>query len=211
VSLSQPEWRRLWESLGAQTVPQGLLNQLLGRYSEAHRRYHTLQHLRECFANFDAARSLAREPQLVELALWFHDAVYDPQRQDNEERSAQWAHASILAAGCDGAKADRVRDLVLATRHGLAAAPAGTDPELDLLLDVDLAILGAAWPRFADSSRDIRTEYAHVPEADFRSGRARVLQGFLDRPRIYRTEAFHGALEARARENLQRALAELRA
>jgi predicted metal-dependent HD superfamily phosphohydrolase len=204
MSLSAPEWRRLWESLGAQTVPQGLLNQLIRAYSASHRRYHTLLHLRECFAHFDAARSLAPHPEAVELALWFHDAVYDPQRSDNEERSADWAHASILAAGCPAETADRVRGLVLATRHG--TAPPDADPDADLLLDIDLAILGSAAARYDDYTREIRAEYAHVPEADFRARRAGVLQGFLNRTRLYRTEVFASALEAQARENLQREL-----
>ena len=209
MSLSAPEWRRLWESLGAQTVPQGLLNQLISAYSEGHRRYHTLLHLRECFAHFDAGRALARQPEAVELALWFHDAVYDPRRSDNEERSADWAHASLLAAGCTAETADRVRSLVLATRHG--GEPPAADPDTDLLLDVDLAILGSAPARYDDYTREVRAEYAHVAESSFRARRADVLQTFLDRARVYRTEAFHAALEGRARENLQRELAQLRA
>jgi predicted metal-dependent HD superfamily phosphohydrolase len=199
-SISASSWQRLWGELGAREVNGGLLNQLVAAYSERQRHYHTLQHLRECLANFDAGASLARHPAEVELALWFHDAVYDPQRADNEERSAQWGHASVLAAGCAPEVADRVRDLVLATKAH--EAPAG-DPDAALLLDVDLAILGAAPARFAEYERQVRAEYAHVPEAEFRARRARVLQGFLDRPRIYRTEAFFGALEQRARENLR--------
>ncbi|TWO73229.1 N-methyl-D-aspartate receptor NMDAR2C subunit [Caenimonas sedimenti] len=201
------EWRRLWESLGARTVPQGLLNQLMASYSEPHRRYHTLQHLRDCLLHFDAARSMAERPDEVELALWFHDAVYDPAGKDNEERSADWARASMLAAGCDAAAAERVHALVLATRHDDMAAP--DDGDTKLLLDIDLASLGSAPARFDDDNRAIRAEYAHVPEPDYRDGRRRILEGFVARPRIYRTSAFHDALERRARENLGRALAAL--
>lgn len=197
-------WQRLWGQLGAQQVNGGLMNQLVAAYSEQQRHYHTLQHLRECLAHFDAASMLARRPAEVELALWFHDAVYDPQRQDNEERSAQWAHDSVLAAGCAPDIAHRVRDLVLATK---AHAAPDDEPDAALLLDVDLAILGAAPARFAEYERQIRAEYAHVPEAEFRARRAQVLRSFLDRPRIYRTAAYHDALEQRARENLQRSLA----
>jgi predicted metal-dependent HD superfamily phosphohydrolase len=87
----------------------------------------------------------------------------------------------------------------------------GGDVDTQLLLDIDLAILGAAPERFAAYESQIRAEYAHVPEADFRSGRAQVLSGFLARPRIYATAAFHDALEHRARENLAKALAVLAA
>ena len=205
MNVTAASWRRLWTELGAATVDGGLFNQLVGAYSQAHRHYHTLQHLRECLAHCEAAASLAQRPAEVELALWFHDAVYDPRRADNEECSAEWAWRSILAAGCGDEVAQRVQALVLATKgHG-----AGDDPDTRLLLDIDLAILGAAPARFDDYDRQIRAEYEHVPDAEFRAGRAEVLAAFLRRPRIYLTSAFHDALEHRARENLAQALAEL--
>ena len=191
-------WQRLWTELGASEVPRGLFNQLVAAYSERHRHYHTLQHLRECLGHFEAASSLARRPAEVEIALWFHDAAYDPKARDNEERSADWAARSLLAADCDAAVAERVRALVLAT-DGHAASD---DPDTQLLLDVDLSILGAAPARFAEYERQVRAEYAHVPEAEFRTRRAQVLGSFLKRPRIYLTDAFHDALEQRARQNI---------
>lgn len=201
-------WQRLWGELGARRIDGGLMNQLVAAYSEQQRHYHTLQHLRECLAHFDAAAPLARRPAEVELALWFHDAVYDPARKDNEERSAQWAADSVRAAGCAEDVAQRVAALVLATQAHVAT---GDDPDTRLLLDVDLAILGAAPARFAESSRQIRAEYAHVPEPAFREGRSRVLAGFLQRPRIYVTDVFRDALEDRARANLQQVLQDLAA
>lgn len=206
MTISGEDWKRLWTGVGVEVVPGGLYNQLVRAYGEPQRHYHTLQHLRECLAHFDAAASLARRPAEVELALWFHDAVYDPTRRDNEERSAAWARSGIAAAGCDAAVAERVAQLVLAT--AAHEAPAG-DADAALLLDIDLAILGAAPARFDEYERQVRAEYAHVAEADFRAGRARVLAGFLARPRLYATEAFHGALEQRARANLARSLATL--
>lgn len=203
MTITADSWQRLWTELGANTIDRGLLNQLVAAYSEQHRHYHTLQHLRECLAYWDAAAPLARRPAEVELALWFHDAVYDPRRTDNEERSAEWAARALRAAGCDEPAAQRVHALVLATRSHEAA---GDDPDTAVLLDVDLAILGAAPARFAEYERQIRAEYAHVTDHDFREGRSRILAGFLARPRIYATAAFHDALEQRARINLQAAL-----
>lgn len=199
-------WKRLWTALGASTVPGGLYNQLVRAWGEPQRHYHTLQHLRECLAHCEAAAMLARRPDEVELALWFHDAVYDPRRGDNEQRSADWARSGILAAGCSGAVADRVAALVLATAGHEAP---GDDPDAQLLLDIDLAILGAGEVRFAEYERQVRAEYAHVADADWRAGRARVLEGFLARPRIYATAPYHDALEQRARVNLARSLAAL--
>jgi predicted metal-dependent HD superfamily phosphohydrolase len=162
MNISGEEWRRLWTALGAQSVNGGLFNQLVRAYGEPQRHYHTLQHLRECLAHCEAAAALARRPEEVELALWFHDAVYDPRRQDNEQRSADWARSSVLAAGCDAAIAERVAGLVLLTAGHEAPAD---DPDAQLLLDVDLAILGAAPARFVEYERQIRAEYAHVPQA----------------------------------------------
>jgi predicted metal-dependent HD superfamily phosphohydrolase len=173
-------------------------------YSEPQRHYHTLQHLRECLAHLDAAASLARRPAEVELALWLHDAVYDPRASDNEERSADWAARSVRAAGCGEEVAQRIAALVLATKSHEAAADADADTQL--LLDIDLAILGASPARFAEYGRQIRAEYAHVPEGAFRERRKRVLSAFLARPRIYATAAYHDALEQRARANLRAAI-----
>jgi predicted metal-dependent HD superfamily phosphohydrolase len=208
MMLTLASWQRLWTELGAHTANGGLMNQLMAAYSEGQRHYHTLQHLRECLAHLDASDSLARRPAEVELALWFHDAVYDPRRQDNEARSADWARDSVLAAGCPPVVADRVHALVLATQaHGDATG----DSDTQLLLDIDLSILAAAPARFAEYERQIRAEYAHVAEPDFRAGRARLLQGFLSRPSIYLTEAYRAALEQRARANIGQTLAALQA
>lgn len=203
MTVTHSSWQRLWRELGAREVNGGLMNQLVAAYSEPHRRYHTLQHLRECLAHFEVAGSLAQRPAEVELALWFHDAVYDATRADNEARSAAWARAAVLAAGCDAPVADRVAALVLATKDHV---PPDDLPDAALLLDIDLSILGTSYARFDEYGRQIRAEYAHVQDAAFAAGRRRVLESFAQRPRIYFTEAFHDALEKRARENLQRAL-----
>lgn len=207
MSATAASWQRLWGALGAAEIPLGVFNQLVAAYSEAHRHYHTLEHLRDCLLHFEATASLAHRPDEVELALWFHDAVHDPRRDDNELRSADWAARTLRAAGCADEVARRVHALVLATaRH-----EAGDDPDARLLLDIDLAILGAAPARYGEYARQVRAEYEHVAEPDFRLRRARVLASFLARPRIYATEAFHGALEQRARANITTELGALQA
>lgn len=198
-------WVRAWQGVGAEGEGASVQQALLDRYAEAHRSYHTLQHLAECLATFEAVRHLAVQPAEVELALWFHDAVYDVTRSDNEERSAQWAWAELAAANTPAATADRIAALVLATRH--TEAPATADAQL--LVDIDLAILGADEPRFAEFERQVRDEYAFVPDAVFRSRRRAILQAFLQRPRIYGTDHFRAAREEMARRNLRRAIAGL--
>ena len=177
--------------------PPGVYAELIARYCEPHRRYHTVQHLEECFLKMDEVRSLAQRPQEIESALWFHDAIYDPRRHDNEERSAQWA------SNCLGGEAgQRVHDLVLATKH--AAIP--ENPEARLLIDVDLSILAAPEERFDEYEAQIREEYRWVPDFLYRRERRRILQGFLSWERIFSAAAFD---EARARRNLARSLARL--
>jgi predicted metal-dependent HD superfamily phosphohydrolase len=204
--LERARWEDAWRVIGA-PAPEGLLAELVARYAEPHRAYHTLQHIRECFAELEPASSSAERLPEVQIALWFHDAIYDTSAQDNEEQSARWAHASLVANGASPETAARVHSLVLATKHD--GVPEGTDAKL--LVDVDLSILGAADSRFAEYERQVREEYSWVSEAAFRQGRARVLASFLERPSIYSTPWFVSRLEERARTNLSRSLRELTA
>ena len=197
-------WQTAWSTLGAQP-DLVLFDHLLAAYAEPHRHYHTQQHLQECLDHLQGAWGLAEHPGEVALALWFHDAVYAPDRHDNEPRSADWARQAVQAAGVAPAVADRIHALILATRHD--AAP--TTPDEALLVDVDLAILGATPGRFDDYERQVRAEYAAVPEARFRSRRRAILEGLLRRPRLFSTAWFHDRLEAPARHNLRRSLARL--
>ena len=198
-------WQEMWKGLGVVAADAALFHELLGRYSETHRSYHTLQHLEECFACLEQARVFAEHPYEVELALWFHDAVYDTKRQDNEQRSAEWAKAAALRLGLASATAERVYELVMVTRHH--AVPTGTDAKI--LVDIDLSILGAAAQRFDEYERQVREEYAWVPEFLFRHERRKILEEFVARPRIFKTDHFFKSHEARARSNLQRSIEKL--
>ena len=198
-------WHAGWEALGA-APPHALLDALLARYREPQRAYHTLEHLGECFAALDALRVECERPAEVELALWFHDAIYDTRRSDNEALSAEWAQRALTDGGAPREVCARVSELVLATRHD--AAPDGLDAQL--LVDVDLGILGADAVRFDSYERQVRIEYGWVADDAFRAGRTRVLRSFLERPAIYATPRVHAEREARARENLARSLAKLR-
>ncbi len=204
---SADRWRELWRTLGAAQTDEALRTELLKRYSAPHRHYHSVQHLEECLLQFDGARGEAEHPAEVELALWFHDAVYEPKRPDNEERSADWAVEAALAAGLASEVAARVRALVLATRHDEAHGPVTQDERV--MVDADLSILGAPLGRFEEYERQVRAEYSGVPGILFRRGRRKILEGFLARERIYRTAHFHDRLEAKARANLLRSVARL--
>ena len=199
-------WATLWAQLQV-TAPAQLREHLLAAYAEPQRAYHTAQHLRECLALLHCVQDLAQVPAEVALALWFHDAVYDPRSGQNERRSADWLIAETRAAGLSEASISRMEALVMATCH--AAAPAPAEHDTAVLLDIDLAILGAARQRFDEYEQQVRREYAHVAEPAYRQGRAAVLRQFLDRPRLYQTEPLFQQLERAARDNLQRALKQL--
>jgi predicted metal-dependent HD superfamily phosphohydrolase len=217
MKMLEQYWHQAWSSISAQpkalaldcasahldiTPPPELFAQLINSYSEPHRFYHTLQHLGECLNLLDTVAHLAEHLAEIQIALWFHDAVYNTHAQDNEMQNANWAQRSLINAGVDGSVALRVYDLVLATNHDVI--PVGTDAQL--LVDVDLAILGADELRFAEYERQVRQEYHWVPEAAFQEGRSRILQSFLDRSTIYSNPWFSDRLEAQARRNLRRSI-----
>jgi predicted metal-dependent HD superfamily phosphohydrolase len=204
VSLSD-WWSSTWSDLRLPQPPRQILDDLLGRHAEPHRAYHTAQHLEECCEKFGSSRSLACEPGAVQLALWFHDAVYDTRSGDNEERSAEWAVQVLDASGSSLALQDAVREMVLATRH--SAAPESADAALTV--DIDLSILGASPARFEEYEGQVRREYEWVPEAAYRPARAKILGEFLARTCIYTTDFFHDRYESQARENLRRSLDQL--
>jgi len=194
-------WRAVWPAV-ATTDGDPVFDDLLAHYAEAQRAYHNLEHIRECLDQFDTARHLVSRPVEVELAIWFHDAIYDPQRNDNEERSAQLAEEALRTAGSEPETAQRVGDLIRLTAHR-HMPPAG---DAALLCDIDLAILGAAPERFERYDADIRREYEWVPEDVYRRERAQVLARFLGRERIYITPFFFDRLERQARTNLSERL-----
>ena len=190
-------WREL--SLAA---PADAFDELIARYTESHRYYHNARHVADCLAKFDDARDLCEHPAEVELALWFHDAIYDTHAKDNEAQSASWAARVLKDAGAAQTEMERVQELIMATCH--AATPATRDA--CVLVDIDLSILGAAAERFDAYELGVRAEYAWVPEILFRATRRKILGEFLQRPSIYSTDNFKQKLETNARANLARSL-----
>ncbi|MEO8451292.1 MAG: N-methyl-D-aspartate receptor NMDAR2C subunit [Gemmatimonadota bacterium] len=199
-------WRDAWAGLGLAQPEQERFDALLARYAEPHRAYHTVQHLDECFANFDLVRASAAQPAALELAIWFHDAIYRPRRGDNEQASADLAADELRAAGAPAELIRHVGALILATAHHDPPPPG----DAELLADIDLAILGAPSARYAEYERQIRIEYRWVPSFVFRAKRAALLEIFLSRARIYSTPLLHDRLEPTARVNLATSLAKLR-
>ena len=195
--------------LGGSAAFEEVHANLISAWSEPGRYYHTRQHLSECLALATAwGKTLApSDSALLTIALWFHDAVYDVKQNDNEEKSVELAMVELARLGVTDAFPRRIRSLVLATRHGTPVA-AG-DAVTDILLDIDLAILGATAIRFKEYEAQIRQEYDWVSDEAFQIGRGKVLDFFRGqawgepgrKPTLYRT-SFGGNLLAQARLNL---------
>jgi predicted metal-dependent HD superfamily phosphohydrolase len=181
-------------------------SKLLAAYSESHRHYHTAHHIDDCLARFDEASSIASMPKEVEIALWFHDAIYRPISSTNELRSADWAVSFLQSIGATDDECDRVHRYVLVTKHA-AESVAG---DAALVVDIDLSILGRGPDLYDDFERAIREEYKWVPGRIYRRKRIEILRSILDRSAVYETEHFRTRYERQARENLHRAIHSLR-
>ncbi|MGV9337798.1 HD domain-containing protein [Streptomyces sp. NPDC003688] len=172
---------------------------LLTRWQEPQRKYHTLDHLTAVLDRVDLLAEYADDPDLVRLAAWFHDAVYLPDRSENEERSARLAERALTEAGLSEEKTAEVARLVrLTTGHD----PAGDDRNGQVLCDADLAILASPPSAYAAYSAEIRDEYHFVPNDAFREGRSAVLRQLLDLPKLFHTPYGQEHWEATARYNL---------
>nr|WP_245240668.1 hypothetical protein [Streptomyces spiramenti] len=177
-----------------------LAAELLARWAEPHRVYHATPHLVAVLDRLVELADHPADPTAVALAAWFHDAVYDPAAADNEERSARLAETLLPAAGCPAARIAAVARLVRLTA-GHSPEPGDRDGEA--LCDADLAVLAGPPRNYAHYAAAVRQEYAAVPEAAFREGRAAVLRQLLALPSLYRTPYGSRHWEATARFNLR--------
>lgn len=200
----QPRWQNLWQAIGARSAAAPILQDLLEAYHEKQRAYHTLNHIEDCLTQLDRTRQLVPHPEVLETAIWFHDAVYNPQAHDNEEQSATWAVRALQQAEVVPQIIHDVERLILSTKHQQPP----TLPDECLLIDIDLSILGQPPAKFDTYEIQIRQEYACVAEDAYRKGRAQILESFLSRPIIYKTAPFQ-QYEAQARENLTRSINQL--
>lgn len=221
-------------SAGAAAAHSSRFAELTRLYSEPIRAYHSSVHIVDCFNQLAAVEGKLIWPLAVRQALLFHDSVYDPTAKDNEAKSADLAEAVIRevmpAAGVTAATGTaaaaaaaaplprdvdalvaEVRRLIMLTCHG--KKPAADDIDGRYLVDIDLSILGRDAEAYDRYDRAIRREYAHVPPADYRAGRSKVLQGFLDAAAggatIYLTDEFRERYEEAAKANLRRSIAQL--
>ena len=173
---------------------------ILQAHEQPHRHYHDLRHLTEVLTRIDELAPFAHDADLVRLAAWFHDVVYEPARTDNEDISAAVAERVLLDLGvAPPRRAATARLVRLTATH----YPAGDDPDGAVLCDADLAVLGADSARYAEYCADVRREYAHLADEAFAAGRAEVLRQLIARESLFRTSLARSRWEARARTNVE--------
>ncbi len=182
--------------------------ELVQRYSAVVRVYHNINHLNDVLSSVDLMSAEADDTRAVELAAWFHDAVYDVRRDDNEERSAQLAETTLPAYDFDD---DVIAEVARLVRLTQTHDPEPTDANGRVLCDADLAILASDENRYAAYVQSVRTEYRHVDDSSFATGRADVLRQLLALPSLFRTTYGRAHWEADARANLTSELEELKA
>ncbi|WP_336944056.1 metal-dependent hydrolase [Acinetobacter modestus] len=178
--------------------PQKVFNKLIAAYSERQRAYHTLQHLYECLVLFESIRVNLNDAHAVALALWFHDAVYDPQSKDNELKSAE-LFEQYFAQDLSIDIVQKIMQWIIATQKHEST----NELDLQFLLDIDLAILAASPERFEEYEQQIQQEYAWVDPDVYSIKRKQVLAHFYQTGPLYQTEYFQQSLEKRAKSNLK--------
>lgn len=198
-----------WHALLAPLLPdyarrEAGYQRLVAAYSAAGRHYHNLAHVAKLLAQ--VARFPVQDAPVLSLAVWYHDAVYNALRHDNEAKSADWALRFLQATSLEPARQARVADLIRRTQDHTQPQPPG-DADLLLFLDADLSILGAPEAAYGEYARQVRREYRLVPDLLYRPGRRQVLAKLLAAPVLFHTPSLRAELDAPARRNLQAELA----
>lgn len=193
----------LFRRVGAMGDGEKIFANLNRRYGERHRAYHTADHIRHCLDEFRPVRDMPGNPDAIELAIWFHDAVYNPKRDDNELRSANFAKEALSMTGglLDNPIVERVYALIMATKHGCPLSP--NDPDAIMMADIDLSPLGAHAQRFDENTEKLQREFG-MECRKFLEKQAWFLKKLAKNRNIFGTEYFQDRYERQARENIER-------
>lgn len=197
----------LWlRHAGANAQPEPVWGMIQRHYREPHRVYHTLGHLNQCLGELDAAGELVEEFDATEMAIWFHDIIYQYGARDNESLSAH-AFKDIAGPHMAADFVDRVCEFIIATQHTGKAQDIGEA----YMVDIDLSGFGLPWEGYLADSNALREEAPHVSDEQYYSGKLRFLDGLLGWKSLFQTDYFRNRLEQRAKENIRRYSADLRA
>lgn len=191
---------QLWSNHEA--ICTDTFKQLQIAHSEPQRHYHTAEHINACLSWVSRIEEKLQQPDWVRLAFYFHDAVYDPTRYDNEEQSARWSARFLNRIAAPAEMVAWVTDAIIATKLHRQNA----NPDIAFLLDIDISILGQSAVIYEAYANDIRREYNHVSDSEYRKGRKQVLEGFLQVSMLYQTSYFDERLAQQATCNIEQEL-----
>ncbi len=207
-SLNMAWLRRQWDDLmqvyglnAAQT--EAVFTDLVAHYEGDGRYYHNLRHIQNVLETIESVRHYADDMAAIKLAAWFHDVIYDVQRNDNETQSAIYAANVLHELGIDAATIAKVSRMIRATKHNSGCPE---DVDCQIMLDADLATFASDWELQLEIEKAIRQEFSFVPEDVYREGRKVILQNFLKRDRIYCTDVIYNQREVGARQNIERTI-----
>ena len=207
VTMNKERFQRLWQrcdqAADAETVNR-VFRLLQDHYSESWRRYHTGDHLKHCLKYLDLASHLMENPDAVEMALWFHDVIYDARACDNEKRSAE-LFLRLSEGHLDELFRQRVHDLIMITEH--FEPPAAGDERF--IVDIDLSGFGLPWEEFERDSRNVRAEFPHLDDDEYNRRQLKFLQRLMARPTFYASSFFRERYESTARENIAHRLEDM--
>jgi len=184
-----------------------LWQNIVTRYGEPQRAYHTLNHIEQLLVQFESIKQHLSEPHIIALVLYYHDVIYYPIRSDNELKSAEFA-TDALSPYLSTEQCQQIHALIMMTANHQIDTLIDRDKYNDAayMLDMDLSILGVPWLTYKQYAKAIRQEYKHVADDNYRDGRTAVLQGLLAHSKLYLTDHYYNQLETQARDNIKREL-----
>jgi len=197
----QTQWQKLAEPYFPETQVEQIFNYLKRQYRLPTRHYHNLNHISDILQKFKSANSEVENPAIIEFAIWFHDVIYNPLSKKNEFKSAERASKYLAKSTLPHEQIQLIHGLIEATEKHI---PLEDYPDSQLFLDLDLSILGSPSEQYFQYTQQVRREYFHVPKILYQRGRAKALQSFLERERIFYTDEMREKYELKARENIQK-------
>lgn len=200
------KFNELWTQIKGKKNPKLLFKELNNFYSEQHRFYHNLKHVKNMLIELEDVKKQIKDVNPVKLAIWYHDAIYNTQKHDNEEQSAVLAKNVCEENNFSKEFTSKVHNLIMATKHGEIPS----DKDSKILIDLDLAILGKDSKIFQTYENNIRQEYVWVPKEIYKVERVKVLNQFLNRDSIYLTDHFKDKYENKAIKNLEWSINQLK-
>lgn len=205
--MDRARFTRLWQRTlddGTSSDAGEVFESIAALYAEPHRRYHTARHIDHCLTQFDLAAELMGDPDAVEMALWFHDAIYEIPSTENERRSAEM-FVDLTQGRVSPSFSQNVYDMILITVHQVPAAR----PDDQYVVDIDLSSFGLPWDAFKRDSDAVRAEHTHLDDREFYAAHLKFMQNLLARPHFFATDFFRNRYENSARGNLERLISEL--